>query len=135
MVGYTPSLSTAVWVGSDKSDPIRTRSGAVVYGRTLPGPIWEAFMNAALKGTPDEDFSAYEPIGHRRLRQQRRRFEHDGSTTATPSPDGNNGDNNNGDDNNGDKKKKKKHENSDNAFLIPPSDLPTFGRAQPAVVG
>ena len=37
-VGYTPSLSTAVWVGTDKSDPIRTRSGNVVYGRTLPGP-------------------------------------------------------------------------------------------------
>ena len=135
-VGYTPSLSTAVWVGSDKSDPIRTRSGAVVYGRTLPGPIWEAFMNAALKGTPDEDFSPYEPMGTAAYANSGGGSSYDGSsTTATPSPDGNNGDNNNSGDNNGDKKKKKKHDNGDNAFLIPPSDLPTIGRAQPAVVG
>ena len=111
-VGYTPSLSTAVWVGSDKSDPIRTRSGAVVYGRTLPGPIWEAFMNAALKGTPDEDFSPYEPMGTAAYANSGGGSSYDGSsTTATPSPDSNNGDNNNGD-NNGDKKKKKKHDNA-----------------------
>jgi len=134
-VGYTPSLSTAVWVGSDKSDPIRTRAGSVVYGRTLPGPIWEAFMNAALKGTPDEDFSPYEPMGTAAYANSGGGSGYDGSTTATPSPDSNNGDNNNGDNNNGDKKKKKKHDNGDNAFLIPPSDLPTFGRVQPAVVG
>ena len=130
-VGYTPSLSTAVWVGSDKSDPIRTRAGSVVYGRTLPGPIWEAFMNAALKGAPDEDFSPYEPMGTAAYANSGGGSSYDGSfTTATPSPDSNNGDNNNGD-----KTKKKKHDSNDNAFLIPPSDLPTFGRVQPAVVG
>ena len=87
-------------------------------------------MNAALKGTPDEDFSPYEPMGTAAYANSGGGSGYDGSTTATPSPDSNNGDNNNGD-----KKKKKKHDNSDNAFLIPPSDLPTFGRAQPAVVG
>ena len=74
-VGYTPSLSAAVWVGTDKSDPIRTRTGKVVYGATLPGPIWQAFMNAALKGTDQDDFSPYEPMGTAGLRQQRRRVE------------------------------------------------------------
>ena len=28
MVGYTPSVSTAVWVGTDQSDPIKTRGRA-----------------------------------------------------------------------------------------------------------
>ncbi len=133
-VGYTPSLSTAVWVGTDKSDPIRTRSGAVVYGRTLPGPIWEAFMNAALKGTPDDDFSPYEPMGTPAYANSGGGSSYDPSATATPSPDGDNGDNN-GDNkgDNGDKKKKKKHDNGDNALLIPPSELARVGRAQPVV--
>jgi membrane peptidoglycan carboxypeptidase len=62
-VGYTPSLSTAVWVGTDRSDPLKTKSGAPVYGRTLPGPIWQSFMNNALKGTPKEQFAKLVPIG------------------------------------------------------------------------
>ncbi len=106
-VGYTPSLSTAVWVGTDKSDPIRTRSGAVVYGRTLPGPIWQAFMNAALKGTPKDDFSPFEPMGTPAYAGN----DPSGAVTYatdTPSPSGDNPDSNN----NGDKKKKK--HNSDN---------------------
>ena len=60
-VGYTPSLSAAVWVGTDKSDPIRTRRAAV-YGAMLPGSIWQAFMNAALRGT-GEQFSPFDPMG------------------------------------------------------------------------
>ncbi|MDT7618235.1 MAG: hypothetical protein QOF00_5682 [Pseudonocardiales bacterium] len=62
-VGYTPSLSTAVWVGTDQSDPVRTRSGAPAYGRTLAGAVWQSFMNDALKGTPVEHFSPFVPIG------------------------------------------------------------------------
>lgn len=62
-VGYTPSLSTAVWVGSDKSDPLRTKAGKLVYGRTFGGPIWQQFTDAALKGTPNEPFSDYQPMG------------------------------------------------------------------------
>ncbi|WP_296369189.1 MULTISPECIES: transglycosylase domain-containing protein [unclassified Pseudonocardia] len=62
-VGYTPSLSTAVWVGTDNSDPVRTASGAPAYGRTLAGAIWQGFMNGALAGTPVEQFSPFVPVG------------------------------------------------------------------------
>jgi membrane peptidoglycan carboxypeptidase len=62
-VGYTPSLSTAVWVGTDQSDPVRTKSGSPAYGRTLAGAVWQSFMNNALKGTPVEQFSPFVPIG------------------------------------------------------------------------
>ena len=51
MVGYTPSVSTAVWVGTDQSDPIKTAAGRPVFGRMLPGSIWQTFMNGALRGT------------------------------------------------------------------------------------
>jgi membrane peptidoglycan carboxypeptidase len=55
MVGYTPSLSTAVWMGTDKRLPIRTASGSIIYGSGLPGDIWQQFMNTVLEGTPEED--------------------------------------------------------------------------------
>ncbi|WP_448614960.1 transglycosylase domain-containing protein [Modestobacter sp. URMC 112] len=54
MVGYTPSLSTAVWMGSDARLPIKNASGAIIYGSGLPGAIWQRYMDAALAGTPEE---------------------------------------------------------------------------------
>ncbi|MBN9096636.1 MAG: penicillin-binding protein [Pseudonocardia sp.] len=62
-VGYTPSLSTAVWVGTDESDPVRTASGAPAYGRTLAGGVWQEFMSDALRGTPVTRFGPFVPIG------------------------------------------------------------------------
>jgi membrane peptidoglycan carboxypeptidase len=63
MVGYTPSISTAVWVGSDFSDPIKNSAGSPIFGRMLPGSIWQQFMNDALRGTPNEQFSPFVPMG------------------------------------------------------------------------
>jgi membrane peptidoglycan carboxypeptidase len=63
MVGYTPSIATSVWVGSDTSEPIKNASGRPIYGRMLPGSIWQEFMNAALKGEPREQFSKFVPMG------------------------------------------------------------------------
>ncbi|MDQ3733153.1 MAG: penicillin-binding protein [Actinomycetota bacterium] len=59
MVGYTPQLSTAVWIGTDNNEPLLTAEGRLIYGAGLPGRIWQAYMNAALAGTeelplPDE---------------------------------------------------------------------------------
>jgi membrane peptidoglycan carboxypeptidase len=54
MVGYTPSLSAAVWMGSDGRAAIRNASGSIIYGSGLPGQIWQQFMDAALAGTPEE---------------------------------------------------------------------------------
>ncbi|MFB9743978.1 transglycosylase domain-containing protein [Pseudonocardia sulfidoxydans] len=62
-VGYTPSISTAVWVGTDDNSPIKNSAGRPIYGRMLPGSIWQQYMNAALKGTPVEQFSKFVPIG------------------------------------------------------------------------
>ena len=62
-VGYTPSLSTAVWVGTDNSGPVRTASGTPAYGRTLAGAVWQGFMDDALRGSPAEQFSPFVPVG------------------------------------------------------------------------
>jgi membrane peptidoglycan carboxypeptidase len=61
MVGFTPSMSTAVWVGSDKIEAIQNANGAAIFGSGLPGAIWQAFMDGVLEGTPEEDLPD-EPI-------------------------------------------------------------------------
>ena len=62
-VGYTPPISTAVWVGTDDNTPIKNRGGRPIYGRGVPGQIWQGFMNDALRGDPVEQFSDFRPIG------------------------------------------------------------------------
>ncbi|MGQ4597991.1 transglycosylase domain-containing protein [Nocardia sp. R6R-6] len=56
MIGFTPSLSTAVWIGTEQSQPIRTAGGADIYGSGLPSDIWKQAMDDALDGTPIEQF-------------------------------------------------------------------------------
>lgn len=50
-VGYTPDLSAGVWVGNADNTPMEHTSGI-----TGAGPIWHAFMTAALRGRPARDF-------------------------------------------------------------------------------
>ncbi|MCV7182927.1 MULTISPECIES: transglycosylase domain-containing protein [Mycolicibacterium] len=64
MVGYTPSLSTAVWVGTtDGTKPLVNQWGSPVYGSGLPSDIWKETMDGALEGTDDEDFPQPTEIG------------------------------------------------------------------------
>jgi membrane peptidoglycan carboxypeptidase len=63
MVGFTPAVSTAVWVGTDTSEPIKNAQGRPVFGRMLPGSIWQTYMNAAVRGTPADQFSPFVPLG------------------------------------------------------------------------
>ncbi|WP_330184277.1 penicillin-binding protein [Nocardia sp. NBC_01503] len=56
MVGFTPSLSTAVWVGTEQSQPIRTARGSAIYGSGMPADIWKQTMDGALEGSPVEQF-------------------------------------------------------------------------------
>nr|WP_250149853.1 transglycosylase domain-containing protein [Mycolicibacter acidiphilus] len=64
MVGYTPSLSTAVWVGTTGGDePLVNEWGGPVYGSGLPSDIWKATMDGALDGTPTENFPKPTEIG------------------------------------------------------------------------
>ena len=51
-VGYTPQLSTAVWVGHPDA---RTSLGYNAFGGTLAAPIWQDYMSVA-KGDYCEDF-------------------------------------------------------------------------------
>jgi membrane peptidoglycan carboxypeptidase len=56
MVGYTPSISTAVWMGNDDPNvPIVNAKKQIIYGSGLPGATWQRFMNAVLDGTPEEN--------------------------------------------------------------------------------
>jgi membrane peptidoglycan carboxypeptidase len=52
MVGFTPQVSAAVWVGTDKLGPIRTAEGREIYGAGLPGKTWKAFMDRYLAAKP-----------------------------------------------------------------------------------
>jgi membrane peptidoglycan carboxypeptidase len=64
MVGYTPSLATAAWVGTVQgNEPLVTASGGAVYGSGLPSDIWKATMDGALKGSTNETFPKPTEIG------------------------------------------------------------------------
>lgn len=57
-VGYTPQLSTAVWMGYlTGSIPMRNVHGQRAFGGTFCAPIWNAFMGVALKGQPSLRFA------------------------------------------------------------------------------
>ncbi|MEY4225034.1 MAG: hypothetical protein RIS33_1968 [Actinomycetota bacterium] len=67
-VGYTPELTTAVWVGHpDLYLPMENIPEFVavdvprVQGGTFPAAIWKATMDAALAGVPPSTFAAPSP--------------------------------------------------------------------------
>jgi penicillin-binding protein 1A len=64
-VGYTPTLSTAVWMGySDSETKSLTGINGVgqVFGGTIPAQAWHDFMLQALQGVPVTDFSQPPPL-------------------------------------------------------------------------
>ncbi|MDG4804040.1 transglycosylase domain-containing protein [Micromonospora sp. WMMD980] len=64
MIGYTPQLATAVWVGNkDARKAIKDKDGNKISGAKMPGAIFQRFMNDALKGEPKEDFPPAANIG------------------------------------------------------------------------
>jgi len=66
-VGYTPQLSTAVWVGTptDYQNTARMRNFQLgktsypreVFGSTIAAPIWKRIMDQASAGMPFRDFA------------------------------------------------------------------------------
>ncbi|WEV76827.1 transglycosylase domain-containing protein [Janibacter cremeus] len=60
--GYTPQLSTAIWVGSPITEfemdnvTIGGQYYENVFGSTLAAPIWNNIMNVASKGMKEKDF-------------------------------------------------------------------------------
>jgi penicillin-binding protein 1A len=61
--GFTPQLSTAVWVGfRARRVPMRTQfNGGPVYGGTFPALIFHDYMASALAGAPIVGFPAAPP--------------------------------------------------------------------------
>lgn len=61
-IGYTPQLSTAVWLGHPDRNvnmqhmTINGRYHNYVYGSTLAGPTWKRFMDRALDGEEPKGF-------------------------------------------------------------------------------
>jgi 1A family penicillin-binding protein len=53
-VGYTPQLSTAVWVGNDDNRPL----GGGATGGVYVAPIWRDFMLKALRDEPVQYFTS-----------------------------------------------------------------------------
>ncbi len=49
-IGYTPSIAVGVWAGNNENTPMKKGGAAVA------GPIWNKFMNEALKTLPNEKF-------------------------------------------------------------------------------
>lgn len=94
-VGYTPLISTAVWVGDPANSAIKDARGADVFGRGVPGVIWQRFMNSYLTGTPPETFPpltligpAAPPIQPKSPPPTRTREPRIEPPYATPEPDG-----------------------------------------------
>ncbi len=69
-IGYTPTLSTSVWLGyrndlpgQEEPKPLTNIRGVrAVTGGTHPARIWQSYMKAALKGVPVTEFSEPAPI-------------------------------------------------------------------------
>lgn len=51
--GYTPYMTTVVWVGYDTPTSVES-----LYGATYPGHIWQSFMNKAHEGIPYKGFDS-----------------------------------------------------------------------------
>src|SRR4029453_5705137 len=55
--GYTPTLSTTVWVGYPQAQiPMENVHGISVAGGTFPATIWNLFMRSTIGNTPEGDF-------------------------------------------------------------------------------
>jgi membrane peptidoglycan carboxypeptidase len=61
-VGFTPQLTTAVWMGSPESViPMQNVGGINVFGGTFPALVWHNFMAQAMDGQPVVGFAAPGP--------------------------------------------------------------------------
>ena len=89
-IGFTPQLSTAVWIGM--ADPHKTITGVGanasenVYGGGPPAQIWQSMMNAALAGVPVESFPRPAYVGKTLHPQPTATATATPSSSTTPTP-------------------------------------------------
>ncbi len=63
MVGYTPQVSVAVWVGSGTStQAVYDFDGSNLYGKDIPGRTWKDFMNTFLAGKPKLRMATHQEV-------------------------------------------------------------------------
>ncbi|MCW2779444.1 MAG: glycosyl transferase, family 51 [Frankiales bacterium] len=99
MVGFTPQLSTAVWIGRGNNKPIIGELGSPrgLTGGAAPAKIWKQYMDDALAGQPQEQFPPRAGVGRARsvdngggtdttVRTRRPRTRRSQDTTYAPVP-------------------------------------------------
>ena len=77
MAGFTPSVVAAVWLGTDRNEPIRTASGRPISGKDLPGDGLARLHDrrhrgpsrAGLRPVPPHRLAAFGPAARRRSAQ------------------------------------------------------------------
>ncbi|MFE4450825.1 transglycosylase domain-containing protein [Streptomyces sp. NPDC056796] len=86
-VGYTPNLSTAVWVGADVGKKVPMYDITIggqyydkVCGGCLPGPIWRTAMTGALNASETPSFN---PVSVPRAKEKEKDKEKDGGDQDT----------------------------------------------------
>jgi penicillin-binding protein 1A len=90
-VGYTPTLSTAIWMGYPQGN-IRMagiHGVASVVGGSLPARMWHNYMAEATRGVPVTDFNEPAPIeslAQRAKREQRGGIDFGGRRDPTGLP-------------------------------------------------
>ncbi len=62
MIGFTPQVSAAVWVGTGKHEPIYNSAGTPLYGADLPGKAWQLFMDTYLANQPKDKLPGTQEI-------------------------------------------------------------------------
>lgn len=65
--GFTPTLSTSVWVGFDRGQGMRDKNGTGVTGGRGAAPIWAQFMKAVTQGEPPRAFMAPPDVYFKRV--------------------------------------------------------------------
>ncbi|WP_435299259.1 transglycosylase domain-containing protein [Timonella sp. A28] len=75
-IGYTPQLSTAVWMGYPESNNVKMQHITIngryfpyMYGSSLAAPMWKEFMDYAHKG---KEIKRFDSIGRAQLGQVER---------------------------------------------------------------
>jgi len=68
--GFTPNLSTSVWVGFDRGHGMRDKNGAGITGGIGAAPIWAKFMKQATQGEPPRTFMAPPDIYFKKVNPQ-----------------------------------------------------------------
>lgn len=89
-VGYTPRLSTAVWIGSPEGRARVVLKGVTQFGAKYPAKIWKSFMEPYHEGLPTVEFP--EPADARRGKSLKYTNKYDRAvrrqrpTTTVPGP-------------------------------------------------